>query len=72
MTQQEIAKKLDVLIHHWISHNDEHAKEYRKWADRLAAEGLNDIAASIRRAADFVSASNSEFSSAQQKLEELK
>ena len=61
-------EKLGVLIHHWIYHNEEHAREYRKWADRLEAEGLVEIAGKIREAADLVEASNDPFLSAKEKL----
>jgi hypothetical protein len=67
-----MTEKLNVLIHHWISHNEEHAQEYRKWADRLEAEGLADIAAPIRQAADLVVASNRHFLSARRRLDEVK
>lgn len=71
-SNQGIAEKLSVLIHHWISHNDEHAREYRKWADRFEAEGLAEIAEPIRQAADLVVASNRQFLSAQEKLEKAR
>lgn len=72
MSEKVIVKKLSVLIQHWISHNEEHAQEYRKWADRLEAEGLAEIADPIRQAADLVVGSNRQFLSAQEKLDEVK
>ena len=69
---KSIIEKLGVLIHHWISHNEEHAQEYRKWADRLEAEGLGEIAEPIRQAADLVLASNRHFLSAREKMGEVK
>jgi hypothetical protein len=72
VSKKGITEKLGVLIHHWISHNEDHAREYRKWADRLEAEGLADIADVIRQAADLVLASNRHFRSAREKLNELK
>ena len=32
-------EKLAVLIPHWVEHNEEHGKEFRKWADRANAQG---------------------------------
>lgn len=72
VSKKVTAEKLIVLIRHWISHNEEHAQEYRKWADRLEEEGLAEIAEPIRQAADLVVTSNSQFLSAQYKLEEVK
>jgi len=34
--------KLRVLLPHWIEHNQEHAKEFRRWTD-VAGEGAEDI-----------------------------
>ena len=45
------AEKLRVLIEHWISHNEEHAREYQKWADRIESEGIKEAATAIRHAA---------------------
>jgi len=69
--RDEIAEKLKVLIPHWISHNEEHAGEYKKWAERLEAEGLVDIAERLRQAAELIVASNRHFQEAQTKLEDL-
>ena len=71
MKRDEIAEKLKVLIPHWISHNEEHAGEYKKWAERLEAEGLVDIAERLRQAAELIVASNRHFQEAQTKLEDL-
>jgi hypothetical protein len=69
--KEEITQKLNVLIPHWISHNEEHAGEYRKWAERLEAEGLVYIAERLRQAAELVVASNRHFQEAQTKLEDV-
>jgi hypothetical protein len=68
MSTEEIIQKIKVLIPHWISHNEEHAGEYRKWAERLEAEGLVDPAERLRQAADLVMGSNRHFQEAQTKL----
>ena len=72
MSREEIVEKVSVLVHHWISHNDEHAEEYRKWAEKLEEEGLVEIAEPIRQAADLILSSNAHFRSAKEKLEEVK
>ena len=61
-------EKLRVLIEHWISHNEEHARQYREWADRIESEGLLEAATAIRQAADLVIASNTRFLSAQENI----
>ncbi len=35
-------EKLRVLIPHWIEHNEEHASEFRRWAEN-AGEAAPDI-----------------------------
>ena len=40
------AEKLRLLIPHWIEHNDEHAEEYRRWAEE-APEASEDLLAAV-------------------------
>ena len=39
-------EKLRILLPHWIEHNQEHAAEFRSWADRAtdAAQEILDAA----------------------------
>jgi hypothetical protein len=39
-------EKLRVLIPHWMEHNDEHAEEYRRWAEE-ATEASADLLAAV-------------------------
>jgi hypothetical protein len=32
-------EKLQILVGHWIEHNEEHAREFRKWAERAKSSG---------------------------------
>lgn len=45
-------QKLGVLLPHWIEHNEEHAAEFRDWAERAgpAREGLLQAAAALEEA----------------------
>jgi hypothetical protein len=49
MNEQE---KLGVLLPHWIEHNEEHAAEFRTWAERAgpAQEGLLQAATALEEA----------------------
>ncbi len=38
-------EKLRVLLPHWIEHNEEHAAEFRQWAERAGEAGTEIIAA---------------------------
>jgi hypothetical protein len=57
------AEKLRVLIPHWIEHNEEHASEFQRWADRV-----DEVAADIRAAATAVTVVNELLSAALDKL----
>jgi hypothetical protein len=52
MTMNEV-EKLRVLIPHWIEHNEEHAEEYRQWA-----EHANDASVYLLAAAEMVESTN--------------
>jgi hypothetical protein len=41
-------EKLRVLIPHWIEHNEEHAKEFRRWADAMA-DANESLAAALEK-----------------------
>jgi len=43
--------KMDKLLTHWIQHNDDHASNYREWADRAGEEKLTAIAERLKEAA---------------------
>jgi hypothetical protein len=55
-------EKLQVLLPHWIEHNEEHAHEFRTWAERMQLIGQADLAerllaaaASLQQAGDHLS-----------------
>ena len=45
MNDQE---KLRILLGHWIEHNEEHADEFRRWADKAGAATPDVLAAAER------------------------
>jgi hypothetical protein len=46
-------EKLRMLIPHWIEHNDEHAEEYRRWA-----EDVNETRAELLTAIEALESVN--------------
>ncbi|MFH1626282.1 MAG: hypothetical protein ABID54_14170 [Pseudomonadota bacterium] len=60
MEENEI-KKLAVLLNHWVKHNDDHVKEYRRWAEIADRERLKEVAYNLRTAADLILQSNERF-----------
>jgi hypothetical protein len=55
--------KLRVLIPHWIEHNEEHAGEFRRWAEEAGGETED-----ILNAADSMSRVNQSLAIALEKL----
>jgi hypothetical protein len=51
-------EKLRALLPHWMEHNDEHAAEFRAWADRARAAGHDNVAGQIEAAAQELVAVN--------------
>ncbi|MEW6614590.1 MAG: hypothetical protein AB1401_03865 [Thermodesulfobacteriota bacterium] len=60
MEENEL-KKLAVLLNHWIRHNEDHVKEYRKWAEEADIQGLKEVAHNLKAAADLILQSNERF-----------
>jgi len=67
----EVVKKINILLDHWIKHNQEHAGEYKKWAEKLEKEGLEDISQHLKQASELVIQSNGEFILAKEKLGDI-
>lgn len=62
--------KLRALLPHWIEHNDEHAAEFRTWADRARAAGQDEVADEIDTAAKALGWVNESLQAALEKLGE--
>ena len=60
MTELE---KLRVLIPHWIAHNEEHAREFRRWSHKS-----DELSGSILAAADSITQANEYLEAALAKL----
>ena len=58
------AEKLQMLIPHWLKHNEEHADEFRRWAEQDATAASADLLA----AADAMKQVNQALAAALEKL----
>jgi hypothetical protein len=65
MTDQD---KVRALLPHWIEHNAEHAADFRRWAEKVRAVGLEEVAEEIALAAKELGWVNEALSSALEKL----
>ena len=62
-------EKLAILLPHWVEHNEEHGVEFRKWAERAAAQGRTEIRDHILHAVEQMEAANASLRSALDRLE---
>lgn len=60
--------KLRALLPHWIEHNEEHAAEFRRWAERARAAGQEEVAEEIALAAEQLGWVNEALNAALKKL----
>ncbi len=44
--------KLVKIMAHWISHNEDHARSYREWAERAGRLGQTQVAQILQSVAD--------------------
>ncbi len=40
-------EKLKKLLPHWMEHNDEHAKTYRDWSERMSSLGKRELSEAL-------------------------
>lgn len=52
-TQLSDMAKLAHLLEHWQSHNNDHAGNYREWADKARRDGKTEAAGMLQEAADL-------------------
>ena len=60
--------KMVKLLAHWIQHNDDHASNYRDWANQATEKGLSHIAEKLEDAARLTDQITDTFTEANQLL----
>ena len=61
-------EKLKKILDHWIKHNEDHAQNYKKWAEDATAKGFNKAAELLIEAADMSLKINDTFTAASKSL----
>lgn len=51
-------EKLRILLSHWVSHNEDHAKEYKVWAERAESFASKETVLKINAAVEEIAAVN--------------
>jgi len=57
-------EKLIKLLDHWLKHNDDHAGNYRDWAEKASQNQLEDVGALLEDVCDLTAEINAKFESA--------
>lgn len=61
-------EKMNKLLDHWIHHNEDHASNYKEWAQRATDENQSEIAAKLEEAARLTDQITQVFKTAQKIL----
>ena len=61
-------EKLEILLKHWIEHNEEHGKEFQKWAEKAKTFGNTAVHDNILRAIEKMYEANGYLLKASEKL----
>jgi rubrerythrin len=69
MDEKEL-KKLSILLEHWIEHNEEHAGEFREWAEKAKEFQNGSVSEKIAAAADGMIKANESLQDAADALSE--
>ncbi|NWF77576.1 MAG: hypothetical protein HXY36_03120 [Chloroflexi bacterium] len=67
----DVREKLRILLDYWIEHNNEHEKEFRDWADKVASLSA-EVAQQLQKAATKMAAASDELMKAKQALPKSK
>lgn len=51
-------KTLNILLVHWVNHNESHEEGFREWADKAREMGKEETAKNIEQAIDYLKKSN--------------
>ena len=62
-------EKLIKLLSHWIKHNEDHALNYRNWAEKAKTNGKGQTAGLLEEAAELSLVVNDKFEAALTELD---
>lgn len=70
-SQLTLAEKAIKMLEHWIRHNQDHAKTYLEWSDKLKDLNLTEASALIDEAASMSAKINEKFQKAADLIRKL-
>ena len=63
-----LKEQLEVLLNHWVDHNDAHKGNYLTWAERAKQGGFEDAATLISEIADMTDSVTEKLKEAMEKV----
>lgn len=51
-------KTLNILLVHWVNHNESHEEGFREWVSKARAIGKNETADNIEKAIEYLQKAN--------------
>lgn len=63
-------EKLELLLQHWIEHNEAHGHEFQEWAEKAGTFGEGAVQEEILNAVGRLQEANDHLRQAQEKLRE--
>ena len=51
-------KTLNILLVHWVNHNESHEEGFREWVEKARAIGKNETADNIEKAIEYLQKAN--------------
>ena len=68
MSEQNTTKKLQVLLPHWIEHNNNHITEFRKWESQASTGPGQEVALLLGKAISNMEEAGKSLSEALEKI----
>jgi hypothetical protein len=62
--EMPFGEKFFKMLNHWIKHNEDHALNYRNWAEKAKANGQEEAGVLLEEAAEMSLAVNDRFQKA--------
>jgi hypothetical protein len=59
---------LGLLLDHWVAHNQDHAKEYNTWVEKMNRLGKNEVAEALIEAIALMSEADKHLIEAKKEL----
>ena len=58
MVENKDEKTLNILLLHWVNHNESHEEGFREWVDKARAIGKEKTAENIEKAIEYMKKAN--------------